>query len=203
MGLVGRSKGGELALRVAATYPEDVSAVVGYTPSPVVWQGLPADRRGWRESPRSSWSLEGNPLPFLPFAMPRARDLPRFVGSALAGSIALRPVYERALADEQARERATTPLEHIGGPVLLISGSDDQMWPAPTLCDLAIARLSSHHHPFADQHIPYEGAGHLIGPPGQGMTKPGRFTTGGKPAVDAQASEDAWPRVLDFLDRHA
>lgn len=109
VGLVGRSKGGELALQVAATYPEHVGAVVGYASSPVVWQGLPADRRGWREEPKSSWTLDGNPVPFLPFAKPRARSLPRFVASMIAGNAALRPMYERALADTEARKPESEP----------------------------------------------------------------------------------------------
>jgi len=204
VGLIGRSKGGELALRAAATYPEDVSAVVGYTPSPVAWQGLPADRRGWREGPKSSWSFAGVPVPFLPFARPRPRDRPRFALSMLAGNLAVRPVYERALADDEARERAMAPLEDTAGPILLISGGDDQMWPAVTLCELALAWLARHERAFSDQHLSYEGAGHLISPPGHRTTQTGtgRFAFGGSPGVDAEASADSWPRVLDFLDRH-
>ncbi|MGI8411594.1 MAG: acyl-CoA thioester hydrolase/BAAT C-terminal domain-containing protein [Solirubrobacteraceae bacterium] len=179
VGVVGRSKGGELALLLAATSPPDISAVVGYTPSPIIWQGLPADRRGWRKGPRSSWSVDGNPVPFLPFAQPRARDMPGFVVSVLAQKVALQPVYERALVDPEARERATTPLEQIAGPVLLISGTGDQLGPAPTLCELAMSRLAGHQHPFPDQHLSYDGAGHLIGPPGCPATKPGRFAEAG------------------------
>lgn len=202
VGLVGRSKGGELALRAAATYPANIGAVVGYTPSPVVWQGLPGDRRGWREGPKSSWTLDGSPLPFLPFAKPRARELPRFLRSTLAGSMALRPIHERALAGETARERATTPIERIAGPILVISGTDDQLWPAPTLCELAMRRLKRHRHPFPDRHLTYEGAGHLIGPPGHRALDAGRFAVGGTPDADARASADAWPQVLGFLERH-
>lgn len=203
VGLVGRSKGGELALQTAAAYPDQVSAVVGYTPSPVVWQGLPADRRGWREPPRSSWTLQGSPLPFLAFAKPRSGDLPRIVLSLLAGKLALRPAYERALDDDEARERATIPLERIAGPVLLISGSDDQMWPAVALCELAMARLARREHPSADRHLSYDGAGHLLGLPGPRPTDNGRFAVGGSPGADAHASDEAWPHVQDFLERNA
>lgn len=91
--------------------------------------------------------------------------MPGFVVSVLAQKGAPQPVYERALVDPEARERATTPLEQIAGPVLLISGTGDQLWPAPTLCELAMSRLAGHQHPFPDQHLSYDGAGHLIGPP--------------------------------------
>jgi hypothetical protein len=63
VGLVGVSRGGELALLVAATFPELVGPVVAYTPSSVVWQGLnltlpPGETR-------SSWTHQGKALPYV------------------------------------------------------------------------------------------------------------------------------------------
>lgn len=63
-----------------------------------------------------------------------------------------------------------------------------------------MARFASHQHRFPDQHLTYEGAGHLIGAPGRRAIRTGRFAVGGSPAIDAQASQAAWPRVLDFLE---
>jgi dienelactone hydrolase len=40
MGVIGASKGGELALLAAATFPDLIGPVVAYTPSSVVWMGL-------------------------------------------------------------------------------------------------------------------------------------------------------------------
>ncbi len=68
--VMGNSKGGELALLLGATYPEDVKAVVGYVPSAVVWQGMPSDQWSYSPYPRSSWSLGGEPLPFVRLAVP-------------------------------------------------------------------------------------------------------------------------------------
>lgn len=121
----------------------------------------------------------------------------------LAGKLALCPAYERALDDDQARERATIPLECIAGPVLLSSGSDDQMWPAAALCELAMTRLVRREHFSADRHLTYDGAGHLLALPGSRPTDTGRFAVGGSPAADAHASDDAWPHVQDFLKRNA
>jgi dienelactone hydrolase len=50
---VGNSKGGELALLLGATYPQDVKAVVGYAPSAVVWEGIGFDREMYHGGPRS------------------------------------------------------------------------------------------------------------------------------------------------------
>lgn len=77
------------------------------------------------------------------------------------------------------------------------------MWPAVTLCELALARLARDERAFSDQHLTYAGAGHLIGPPGHRTTATGRFAVGGSPALDAEASANSWPRVLAFLGRHA
>ncbi len=51
--VVGNSKGGELALLLGATYPEDVKAIVGYSPSAVVWQGIAFNREVYHGGPRS------------------------------------------------------------------------------------------------------------------------------------------------------
>jgi pimeloyl-ACP methyl ester carboxylesterase len=51
LAVVGNSKGGELALLLAAVYPEDIRAVVGYAPSPIVWQGMPLDREFYHGGP--------------------------------------------------------------------------------------------------------------------------------------------------------
>ena len=53
---------------------------------------------------------------------------------------------------------AEIPVERINGPVMLISGTDDQVWPATVLSEFAVRRLRAHSHPFAVEHLVYEGA---------------------------------------------
>jgi hypothetical protein len=68
VGLIGVSKGGELALLVAATFPEFVGPVVAYTPSSVVWQGVTWSAVGQQaRQALSSWTFRGEPLPFVPY----------------------------------------------------------------------------------------------------------------------------------------
>src|SRR5260370_11268286 len=66
IGLIGVSKGAELALLLAAHLGGAVSRTIAVAPSHVVWFGIKApgpdpDRRAFQ----SSWSLNGVPLPFL------------------------------------------------------------------------------------------------------------------------------------------
>jgi dienelactone hydrolase len=111
----------------------------------------------------------------------------------------------------RAVERATIPVEKTRGPILLVSGADDQMWPSSALADIAMRRLETHRHPYPFRHLKYEGAGHLILVPGgprttrtmrlqvQGMS--GRLLSmGGTPKADAEAGVDAWRSLLEFLE---
>ncbi|CAA9456845.1 MAG: hypothetical protein AVDCRST_MAG28-2484 [uncultured Rubrobacteraceae bacterium] len=199
--VMGNSKGGELALLLGATYPEDVKAVVGYAPSAVVWQGTPSDRWSYRLNPRSSWSLGGVPLPFVRFAEPHPSEIPRisgFFGKPQAtGSI----FYERALKDEAAVAAASIAVEKIDGPVMVISGTDDHLWPSTRFSEMVIQRLEAHGHPFPHEHLRYEGAGHMILMPNSEPEGPQmqRFEVGGSKEANEVANQNSWPKVLGFL----
>jgi len=64
VGVIGASKGGELALLAAATFPDLIGPVVAYTSSSVVWMGLDFSSPG---RACSSWTHRGVAFPFVPF----------------------------------------------------------------------------------------------------------------------------------------
>ena len=200
--VVGNSKGAELALLLGATYPEDVRAVVGYAPSPIVWQGIPFDREFFYGGPRSPWSLRGRPVPFVPLPRPLPSELLRMAGSVFEGrAIRARPLYERALGARTAVDAASIAVEKIEGPVLLISGTDDGLWPSTLFSEMVVERLKAHDHPFPFEHLRYEGAGHLLALPGYKPKESwGRnLELGGSPEANEFANTDSWPKVLRFL----
>ena len=203
--VVGNSKGGELALLLGATYPEDVKAVIGYAPSAVVWQGITFDREAYYGGPRSPWSSRGAPVPFARLARPLPAEMVRMVGFYFGRQpIVGRVFYERALADETAVAAAEIAVEKIDGPLLLISGTDDQMWPSTRLSEMAIERLKAHDHPFPYEHLRYEGAGHMITlpnaePPASWSS---RYEVGGTQEANEFANADSWTKVLGFLEKH-
>lgn len=184
IGILGASKGGELALLLASRHPE-LRAVVAYVPSSVVWAGLGAaeDPSGYFTS---SWSEGGEPVPFLGYDFGGVPDF-----------------YTGALDDQAAVARAAIPVERANGPVLLVSGTDDRLWPSTRMADQVLARLEGHGHPFPDRHLAYEGAGHGITFPYQPTpdVAAGGLPLGGTPAATARAARDHWPRVLRFLHR--
>jgi dienelactone hydrolase len=201
--VMGNSKGGELALLLGATYPEDVKAVVGYVPSAVIWQG-PSDQWSYHRAPRSSWSLGGVPLPFVRFAEPHLAEMLQMTGLSLGKPMAIGHIfYERALGDKATVAAAGIAVEKINGPVMVISGTDDQIWPSTRLAEMVIERLKAHGHPFPYEHLRYEGAGHMIIMPNSEPEthQMQRFEVGGSKEANELANKDSWQKVLTFLER--
>jgi dienelactone hydrolase len=201
--VMGTSKGGEYALLVAATTPA-VKAVIANVPSPFAWYGL-----GARGVPTGcSWAREGQALPCVPQEAAAGPEI--WQAMRAGGPVAFRPVYEAARRNAAAVERAFFPLERIAGPVLCLAAEDDQVWSSSAHCELAIAYLRAHDHPFADRAMSFPGAGHLYlqaragagaalnsAPMGGG----GRMAFGGTPEADARAAQAALAAIAAFLER--
>jgi len=197
----GASRGGELVLLLGATFPA-VKAVIAYVPSGIVHGGI--GRSGVRGA-SPAWTFRGEAIPYL---QPRAERLsPEPPPPPKGEPIPLTPRFLRFLEDEEAAERAEIPVECINGPVLLISGKDDAMWPSERLAEIARRRLEEHHFPHSYRHLAYDGAGHMIGMPYTPTTVLASrhpltgelFAYGGTPQAYAAARLDSWREVLKML----
>jgi dienelactone hydrolase len=195
IGLMGTSRGGELALLLGATYPSLFRAVVANVPSNVVWPGLSNDV----ETP--AWTLNGKPVTAVPARFGPA-DL------ALSG----RERFLKRLQDERAVARAEIPVERIGAPLLMFSGKDDQLWPSDLFAARVVERLKTRGFTHPVEHYSYENAGHQMMRPFvptsdvravrmHPVTKRPNVM-GGTPEGQARADEDAWGKLLAFLDRY-
>jgi pimeloyl-ACP methyl ester carboxylesterase len=158
LAVIGGSRGGELALLLGSTFPR-ISAVVAQVPSAVSW-GAPSFVGD--ETP--SWTYQGNGVPFLPYRF----DIPYGHWKTPDGKIALaaRPQFEAALhtATPAALEAATFAVEKTNGPILMVGGADDQIWPSCTLGRIAMDRLNAtgHASKHADAFVCYPNAGHAV-----------------------------------------
>jgi dienelactone hydrolase len=184
--VVGVSKGGEAALLIASR-DRRVCAVVAAVPSNVSWAGYDPARNLGTMTP--SWTSGGQPVAYAHYD---------FSGFANGG---LRGIYAKSL--EKAPADAIIPVEKIAGPVLLISGRDDKLWPSTPMADAVMARLDGAKFRYAYSHLVYDNAGHAaFGRPVAADTKvnPAMFAqAGGTFEGTNTARMDNWPKALAFL----
>lgn len=204
--LAGQSRGAELALLLAASYPQSVSAVVAYVPSSVVHGTLRAGAPG--EPPdASAWTLAGKALPNVWQDNAHA-DWGAFDQRPSDGAAVRQPpAFVSAQADAAAVARSRIAVERIAGPILLVSGTDDGFWPSSAYAEAIRTRCASEAGRTPVTHLQYEGAGHAILFPHVPTTCTARahpvagvlLDAGGTPAANAYANADSWPRVLTFV----
>jgi dienelactone hydrolase len=122
--------------------------------------------------------------------------------------LAFRPV--RSMLSQSLEMRAVIDVQMTQGPILLISGDSDRVWPSSSMADSIVGRLKQFHFTHNVEHLKYPHAGHAAGrpeivPAWQGMTTnptSGReVEMGGTPKGNAESSLDAIPKVADFLQQ--
>lgn len=196
IGVLGGSRGGELALLLGATFPQ-IHAVVSFSGSGVLWGGLGTNASG---PSAPAWIYQGKPLPFMgtvDLTDDQNKELWQISRTNSEEANLTHWLFE--LDDKTAVAKASIPVEKINGPVLLISGEDDKLWPSTQMEDMVMKRLKDAHHSFSDHHLTYRGVGHVILIPNVPTT--GRFIVqlGGDPEHTAAAN--SWPRIIDFLNQ--
>lgn len=133
IGLVGGSRGAELALQLASREPR-IRSLVATTPSSVAWYGL--------TTASSAWTLEGQDIPALSLALDdKAPLVERFAA---------------ALTDKDKVRNAMPSLERINGPILLVSAENDDVWPSYAMSQDIMAYLNAHSfiHPVTHRSYP-------------------------------------------------
>jgi dienelactone hydrolase len=175
----GFSRGSEAALLLGAYFPGLVHAVIAGSPSSVNNGAVSLTHVVPPRDP--AWMLHGKPLPVAaPFGAPYSPGNPA----------------------------AVLPVQMIMGPVLLLAGADDELWPSARFAQAIMARLNRYHDRYPHQDLVFPGAGHLVGAafpydlgPVSFSTPVGTLDMGGTPFVTTVAETRAWHDVLAFLGR--
>jgi dienelactone hydrolase len=203
--VLGVSRGAELALLLGSRLPQ-IRAIVAYAPSNVAWAASGRDKETGELIP--SWTHGGEAVPFLPL------PLRQFIfRSALPVALLKRPVmfrnlFRAGLRNSKAVAIADIPVERIRGPILLVSGGDDHLWPAGEMSERIVARLKKRGFAHGVEHLHYPKAGHMLRYPYLPTTardsrdphlRNARYSFGGTPLADAEAQADSWRRAIEFL----
>lgn len=188
--LMGTSKTAEAFLLYAAGDPA-VDAVVALAPSHVAWANVGPGPDGELRPQHSSWSRDGEPVPFVPYD-----DDAEAPGEPPAYA----PVYAQSLRTHAERVAAATiPVERFFGDVLLVAGGDDQVWPALSFARAVQARRAALDLPTT--LVTHPDAGHRVVLPGEPVASGGQpMARGGTEAADRALGDRAWPEIRRVLD---
>lgn len=201
MGVLGISRGAELALLLSSTFPE-IRAVVAYAPSAVAWGSGGRDKATGEIIP--CWTRGGEAIPFAPLPLRGFMARSAVPVALLRRPVKFRNLFRAALRNREAVTRAQIPVERTRGPILLISGGDDHVWPASHMAEMICARLRARNFSHSVEHLHYPKAGHELRypflPTTARTTRPAglKFAIffGGTTEADAEAQKGAWQRTL-------
>ncbi|MBS2551942.1 acyl-CoA thioesterase [Catenulispora sp. NL8] len=191
IGVMGTSKGAEAALLTAIRDPR-IDVVVGNSPTALVWGGVGPGPDGSFTPYRSSWSWQGEPVPFMPYD-------DSWWDTAPARPRAIRGLYElseRTFAEHV--DAAAIPVEQARADLLLVAGGEDRMWPSMTYT----LRLAERRRAAGRtvRLISHGDAGHGLLFPGETAgPASAEFDYGGSEVADTLLGKQAWPHVLSAL----
>lgn len=214
--LRGPSRGGELVLLLAATFPDDINGVIAIAPSSVLIGGFPYPNR-------PAWNYKNTPLgPYLgglcsdELSLTEADDLKKSVKMKLI------PYHEGTFEDpyvindlflgrikkyKDNLEEMTIPVENIRCPILLISGEKDLVHPATYHCNRIMERLDKKQSSIERKYLNFPDAGHNFRTPFEPKIDfPSSFGdfiawSGGTLEGNAKASIIAWKEMLNFINK--
>jgi pimeloyl-ACP methyl ester carboxylesterase len=196
VGVLGISRGAELALILAAYLGDAIGPVVAVAPSHVVWAGLKAPDAADRRMTSSAWTWQGAPLQFLQY---KPGIEPVFNATGLRVDV----YHDLGSYEPSEIDAVRIPVERSVGPILLLSGDDDHMWPAAPMAREIVWRMREHGRGDDITNVVYPGAGHIFFMrdffPPAGPSNGPTFDFGGTAAADVIASRDAWQRAVAFL----
>jgi len=192
IGLFGHSKGTEAAI-LTAHYNPLVKAVVVRAPSAIVWAGP-----GWSGFNESSWTWNNEPLAYHSVGL---IDGGVWLSRILRDKKLIKTydMFDSALDDKKAVDRALLPIEHIKADLLFLSGKDDQQWPSTKMADKLVSILDESNSIFSYKHIAFDNAGHR---PGR-LSKPDdTFANGGTVEGNIKAHARTKVLVKAFFDKN-
>ncbi|XP_077177220.1 acyl-coenzyme A amino acid N-acyltransferase 1-like [Paroedura picta] len=184
LGVIGVSKGSEIALALASFLQQIVAAVCINGPT----------------------TINGSPLRFRDIYIPAVRYYPEKFFINDIGALDGCQIFGDP--EDEAHQDSVIPLEKAQGQILFVVGEDDHALNSKLFAESAIARAKKHGKNNCTL-LSYPKAGHLIEPPGSplctcsripGHPKPTQW--GGEMEPHAKAQEHSWKEILKFLELH-
>ncbi len=139
--LIGGSRGGELVLNLASRF-NHFNAVIAMSTSNVSFPAIT-----WSAN-TSSWTYKNEEVPYVPASL-------KTISPALKGD--LYTAHSMMLEDKEAVRIAEIQVENINGPILIMSGKNDDQWPATTMSNRIMERLKENNFKYFNEHAILDG----------------------------------------------
>lgn len=217
--LLGNSRGGEAALLLASTFPDEIQAVVATVPSCFMYGATSYPNK-------PAWTLNNQPLlPFIPSlsGIELKTEVEDYIYAIEEEII---PFHENTYNDPLEKidlfmarihkyhailDDATIPVEKITCPILIFSADNDKVWPSLLHCQLIMDRLDDKKSTIYRKHINCKDAGHglltiLYMPRADGAVynpkQKSWMKIGGTVHGNAMATKETWQEILTFLAKN-
>lgn len=139
--LIGGSKGGELVLNLASRFSH-FNAVIAMSTSHVSFPAIT-----WSAN-TSSWTYKNEEVTYVPAPL-------KTISPALKGDIYT--AHSMMLEDEKAVKNAEIQVENIHGAILIMSGKNDDQWPATSMSNRIMERLKENNFKYYKEHAILDG----------------------------------------------
>jgi len=177
IGVLGGSRGGELALLLGTVYPA-IRLVVAYMPSNAVWRGC------CDPTTQVAWTVGGRPLAAMPppaFRDPVAAAQAEIQVERIHGAVLLISGRDDGVwPSSEMAEKIVARLRRNGFAYAYSSLTYDHAGHGITRPYTSTMELNSRRHPLSGRIM----------------------QMGGTPAGTAKAREDSWSQMLAFVNRH-
>ncbi len=186
IGVVGSSRGAELALLLGA-HNSNFAPIAALSPSSHVWGGA--------GNTSAAWTYNGEPMNFVPRHSDPNYDVSRFVGVD----------YFRKDLQHADAGTAQIPVTAIAGQVLLLAGTDDQLWPSAAMARTLEQQFAEAQQPSKVQALYFKDAGHVIAPGAPNtiteVTAPEGTTIvlGGNPTANQSAQDASLEAMIELF----
>ncbi|URZ03131.1 acyl-CoA thioesterase/bile acid-CoA:amino acid N-acyltransferase family protein [Clostridium felsineum] len=181
----GRSRGGELALLLGSTFKK-IASVITVSGSPISFKTKTQKFSSWQYKNKDipQLNLKINILSFL---------LNAFVSKIKRKDINFSKIYDSNIKNFDKIKDYIMPIENINGPMLMVSGYSDSVWPSTKLCQLGMHRLNLKKFDFNHILLNYKAGHHMYFP-----YQPIYFSN--TPNEDmAHSNQESWCKILEFL----
>jgi uncharacterized protein len=180
---IGASKGAEAALLVATLDPR-IDLVMALSPTSVVWANSGVGRDGLALPLRSSWTYQGEPLPFVRYDLSAPIVM-------VDGPPWYRSYVEQSLITYSGDiEAATIHVEAARADIILVAGSADALWPSDVFARALAKRRTDAGLPV--RLLIHPNAGHRVLLPGENPVRSTQNAHGGDDLADAELGKWAW-----------